>query len=271
VLGIRAGSRVLSGTLWRADVALASEQVFPDTDAAEVVTADGKTVAARVAGRDPATNLVALRLEAPLAGAVPAAAEPALGALALVLTASATGPAVRLAVVRALGPEWHSMRGGRIDRRIVLDLALGRGEEGGPVLDAAGGFLGMSTTGPRGRTLVIPAVTVARVVPALLSDGKVARGWLGLGLHPVVVPEALQAACGQARGLMIVELTREGPAAQAGLQPGDIIVEIAGAGVSRAHNLARALGPESIGQKIALRLIRSGAVLVLEATVAARP
>jgi S1-C subfamily serine protease len=271
VLGISAGTRRLSGTLWRPDVAVASAQVFPDTDAAEVATADGTTVRAQVAGRDPATNIVALRLAQPLPGALPAAAEPMLGGLALALAAGAAGVSVRLAIVRALGPEWHSLKGGRIDRRIVLDLALGRSEEGGPVLDAAGGLVGMSTAGPRGRALVIPAATVERVLPVLLTAGRIERGWLGLGLHPVAVPDAFQAEARQARGLMVVELSRDGPAAQAGLLPGDIIVEIAGAAVSRPSTLARALGPESIGQKIALRLIRAGAVLGLEATVAARP
>src|SRR4029077_21181698 len=88
----------------------------------------------------------------------PEPADPALGALVLTLAADARGaPLVRLGIVRSLGPAWHSRGGGRIDRRITLDLHLSGAEEGGPVVDAAGALLGMSTAGPRGRALVIPA------------------------------------------------------------------------------------------------------------------
>jgi len=78
---------------------------------------------------------------------------------------------VRLGVVNLAGPEWASSAGGRIDRYIVLDLRLARAEEGGPVLDAAGGRLGITTFGPRAKVLVIPAATIERIVPALLRTG----------------------------------------------------------------------------------------------------
>jgi hypothetical protein len=100
-----------------------------------------------------------------------------LGALVLTFAADAQGaPLVRLGIVRSLGPAWHSRGGGRIDRRITLDLHLSSGEEGGPVVDAAGALLGMSTAGPRGRVLVIPASTspalIRLVQPAREGDGR---------------------------------------------------------------------------------------------------
>src|SRR5713101_3051599 len=180
------GSGPRSGTLWRSDVVVASEQVFPKTDRAEILLADGRRVAARIAGRDRGTNLVALRLEQPIEAALPAAVEPRLGEFALALAAGAGGePMVRIGVVRTVGPAWQSLLGGRIDRRISLDLAISRAEEGGPVVTAAGALLGMSTAGPRGRALVIPATTVERVLDPLLAAGGIDRGWRGLGLHPV--------------------------------------------------------------------------------------
>lgn len=264
-------TRPLSATLWRADVAIASEQVFPKVETAELTLPDGRTVPARVAGRDPGTNILALRLEGGAAIAPPPA-EPSLGALALVLAADPGGlPSARLTTVRALGPAWHSREGGRIDRRIALDLVLSRGEEGGPVFDMAGGLLGMSTAGPRGRALVIPGATIERVLVPLLAAGRIERGWLGVALHPVALPEAIAAAAGQDRGLIVLRLAAEGPAAQAGVIVGDILVAVGDSPALHPAEIARRLGPESIGQAIALTLVRAGAMTNLTATVAARP
>jgi len=273
VVGIRApGSGPRTGTLWRGDVVVASEQVFPKTDRAEIVLADGKQVAARIAGRDPGTNLVALRLEQATEAQLPAAAEPRLGELALAFAAGAGGvPTVRMGVVRAVGPAWHSRTGGRIDRRISLDLVISRAEEGGPVVAATGGLLGMATAGPRGRALVIPAATVERILDPLLTAGRIDRGWLGVALHPVALPDAAKAEHAQDRGLMVMQVAPGGPAAQAGIVAGDILIAVDGAPASHPSAIARQLGSESIGTQIECRLIRAGSLQVVAAAVMARP
>ena len=265
------GRPMRSGTLWRKDVVVASEQASPDIDEAKVTLADGSTFAARLAGRDRGTNIVALKLEGSPDPAPPAAADPHPGALALAFGADRGGVSMRLGVIHSVGPAWHSRAGGRIDRRITLDTILTDREEGGPVLDAGGGLLGLSTLGPRRRVLVIPSATIERVLEPLLSRGRVERGWLGVALQPVLVPEGLQAEAGQSRGLMIMGVAKDGPAAQAGVLAGDIFVAIGREGVSRPAIVAEHLGPESVGQAIELRLIRAGKVLSLGVTVAARP
>src|SRR6266478_8408692 len=132
VIGIRGTQfQPRSGTLWRADVAVASEQVAPKTEEAEIVLADGRVAQARVAGRDRGTNVVAFRLQQPVEVDLPAAVEPRLGAFALVFGADGGGGTiVRMGVVRSLGPAWHSLGGGRIDHRISLDLTISSAEEG---------------------------------------------------------------------------------------------------------------------------------------------
>ena len=105
----------------------------------------------------------------------------------------------------------------------------------------------------------------------LLSKGRVERGWLGLALQPVLVPESAQAEVGQTRGLMIMSVAKDGPAAQAGVLAGDILVTIGGESVSRPAMVAQRLGPEAVGQSIVLRLLRAAKVLSLAVTVAARP
>src|SRR6516225_7013363 len=261
-----------SGTLWRKDVVVTAEQSFAHVDAAEVVLGDGSRFAAQTAGRDPGTNLLALKLDGTPDPTPLATAEPHPGALVLAFGADGVGGiSVRLGVIHSVGSTWHSRAGGRIDRRIVLDMTMGGREEGGAVLDAGGNLLGISTLGPRRRVLVIPTTTVEGVLEPLLSTGRVERGWLGLALQPVLVPEAMQAEAGKSRGLMIMGVAKDGPAAQAGVLAGDILVTIGGEGVSRPANVAQRLGPEAIGQPIELRLLRAGKILSLMAIVATRP
>ena len=265
------GRSMRSGTLWRKDVVVAAEQAFARVEEAKVVLGDGSSFAAHLAGRDPGTNVIAFRLDGAPEPAPLAAGEPHPGALALAFGADAASVSVRLGVIHSVGPAWHSRAGGRIDRRIVLDMTMGGREEGGPVLDAGGGLLGISSLGPRRRVLVIPTTTVEGVLEPLLTTGRVERGWLGLALQPVLMPEAMQAEAGTSRGLMIMGVAKDGPAAQAGVLAGDILVTIGGEGVSRPAIVAQRLGPQSVGQPVELRLLRAGKILSLIAIVAARP
>jgi S1-C subfamily serine protease len=264
--------RHLTATLWRADAVVASEQSLPHGDEFDVIAPGGAAVNAKVAGRDPATNVALLQLAQPVTPPSLAAGDAQLGALVTAFGADGAGGATaRLGVVNFAGPEWHSNAGGRIDRRIVLDLRIGRAEEGGPVFDAAGACLGITTFGPRGKVIVIPAATIERVVPALLKDGRVARGWLGVALQPVAVPDALQSQAGQPSGLMVMSIVDGGPAAKAGLVAGDIVVTVNGAPTHRFRRVATQLGPDSIGRQVEVRVIRGGAVISFRTTVEARP
>ncbi len=265
------GHRMRSGTLWRKDVVVASEQRFPDVGDAKVTLADGSAFTAHVAGRDPGTNIVALRVDGTPDPAPLPAGQPQPGGLALAIGADDSGIAVRLGIIHSVGPSWHSRAGGRIDRRITLDIGVTPREEGGPVLDAGGGLLGISTLGPRGRVLVIPAVTVEAVLDPLLSKGRVERGWLGLALQPVLVPEALQAEAGQSRGLMVMSVSKDGPGAQANLHAGDIVVKIGGESVTNPSAVAQYLGPDSVGKQVELRLIRADKPLSIRVTAGIRP
>lgn len=266
-----ADDRHLSGTLWGDDTLLASEQSLPRQEEFAVIAPGGASLNARVAGRDPASNVAVLRLAQALSPPAVVSGEAKLGTLALAYGADGTGGATaRIGTINLAGPEWLSSAGGRIDKRIVLDIRLSSAEEGGPVFDVAGACLGITAFGPRRQVLVIPATTVSRIVPALLRDGRVARGWLGVALQPVAVPDALQAQAGQASGLMVMSLAEDGPAARAGIVAGDIVVTMNGLPARRFRTFARQLGSESIGSKAALRVIRGGNILSVEATVEAR-
>ena len=271
VVALKAGSRPRSGILWREDVVVTSEQVVGEQDSA-VVVHGGTEVKAKLAGRDPTTNVAVFRLETPLSGAVASpAVAPRAGSLALVVGADPGGaPTGRLAMVHATGPAWHSMAGGRIDTLIRLDVRLGA-DEGGPVLDPSGGFLGMSTSGPRRRALVIPAATIARVVDPLLEQGHIPRGWLGVGLQPVAIPDTHQSSTGQTRGAMVLQLVANGPAQNAGVLPGDILLSIDDFRFGQRRGLQSLMGPDRIGKAVTLRLLRAGELKEVGVVISARP
>ena len=269
--------RRLAGILWRPGMVVTSRQALPrHPERYAVSVGGGEPRAATLAGDDPGTNVAVLRVEGeetPPARPLCSGGEQAPGMLALVVGAGEAGrPTARLATVHATGPAWHSLAGGRIDRLLRLDGRLGSSEEGGPVLDAAGALLGMSTAGPRGRALVIPHETVERVLDPILAHGRVGRAWLGLGLQPVEVPAALrEAAGGRESGLMVVGLASGGPAERAGVLPGDILLAFDGVFVDRPRGLAVLLGPERVGQETELRVMRAGEVRAVAVTPAPRP
>lgn len=267
-----AHERFVTGIVWQSDVVVASEQSLPRREEFEVVMTGGTVTTAKVAGRDSSTNIAVLRPQAPLASSSITTNEARAGAIAIAIGADGTGGAsARLGIVNIVGPEWHSSRGGLIDRRIALDVRLARSEEGGPIFDAAGSCIGMSTFGPRGQVLVIPAATINRIVPTLLKDGRVARGWLGVALQAVAVPDALRETVDQSSGLMVMSVVENGPAAQAGIVAGDIILSVDGTSTRRFRKIARHFDSEHIGRKAELRVIRSGAVITVKTTIAERP
>jgi S1-C subfamily serine protease len=262
----------VSALAWEPGVVVTSEQAIGEREEYEVVDADGRVTRARIAGRDPGTNLLALRTDSSFPGSAVRAGPARTGAVALALGASFDGSTTaRLGIVSAVAPQWFSRAGGRIDQRITLDIRLGRTEEGGPVVDSEGTLLGMSTLGPPGEVLVIPHATIERVIPQLLRDGHATRGWIGLGLQSVAVPEGLREAAGQSAGMMVMSIVAEGPAAKAGVKAGDILLTIDGASVRSARRLAAQLDDTSVGKQAALRLIRGGEVIALQAAVAPRP
>lgn len=273
VAAIRLSERAhVSAVVWQHDVLVTSEQSLPDREALEVVLADGSVVPGKLAGRDASTNVAVIRLDNSVRAPTLSAAVPQVGSLVIAAGSDSGGrPSARLGMVNAVGPEWHSLRGGRIEARIQLDIRLAASEEGGPAFDAAGGWLGMTTFGPRGQVLVIPAATVERIATALLASGHVPQGWLGVALRPVAVPDELREAAGETSGLMVMSLIPEGPAAKAGVVAGDIILSVDGTSARRLRGVLAHLGDDSIGKHVSLRLIRGGGVIALEAAITERP
>ncbi len=254
-----------SGFFWRPGLIVTADEALSEEDDFAVTLPGGDSIKARLAGRDPTTDIALLRVGRSDVLPIPLESHPVpVGALAMAIGAEDGAPTAAVGVVsRAAGP-WHSLRGGEIDARIELDVRLRQSAEGGLAIDAAGQAIGMTVFGPRRRILVIPAATIERVAARLEKYGHVPRGYLGLGFRLVAVE-------GGGRGVMVMNVEPQGPGAKAGVHQGDIIVTWNGEPIRHVRSLLRALGPDSVGQTVRLGLRRAGATKDIPLTIAERP
>jgi S1-C subfamily serine protease len=267
------GRRPSSGIIWQPGlVVTAEETIVRDRDLA-LTLPDGNRVEATLAGRDPSTDVAVLRYEAtPPAKAFAAttfATDLRAGNLAVAI-GSAEGKAIAtLGIVSFVGAPWRSRLGGQIDARLVVDVRLPAIAEGGALVGADGRLIGIAVFGPRRRVLAIPSATIARAVPIIQDKGHIARGYLGVGLQRVPLPAADGSET--RRGAMVVTVDPAGPAGSAGILQGDIIVGLGGAAVTGLRSLYQQLGPDAVGKKLAVELIRAGARTTVDVTIAPRP
>lgn len=265
VIGVEGPRTRASGFVWRDGLVVTADEALESEDGLSVRLPDGSQLEARLAGRDPSTDVALLRVDGPLPApvALDAATPRTLGEVALALGRAEHGTLAAFGILGTVGPAWRSLRGGRIDARLGLDLRLRGAMEGGLVLDADGRAWGMAVRGPRRSALAIPATTVERVAAHLLAHGRVARGYLGLGLQPVRLEDG-------ATGAVVTSLDEGGPAKAAGVLQGDILLRFGGEPVG-GMTFRQRLGPESVGQVMELALLRGGEARSVTLTVAERP
>jgi S1-C subfamily serine protease len=254
-----------SGFVWRPGLIVTADEALAEEGEFAVQPAGSDEVPAQLLGRDPSTDIALLRINRDLQPVTTAASPTAAGALAIVVAAHEASPTAALGVVSRAGPSWRSLRGGEIDARIELDVRLRRSAEGGLALDAGGQAIGMAIFGPRRRVLVIPAATVERVASRLETHGRIARGYLGLGLQPV----AVEGSSGS--GAVVMSVDPQGPGAAAGIHQGDIIVALNDEPLRHIRSLLGALGPDSVGKTITLAVRRAGEANKITLKVTERP
>jgi S1-C subfamily serine protease len=265
--------RHISGILWQPDVVITADQLLPARDDYTVVLAGGILVAARPAGRDSANNLAALRLET-RAGAVSIrTAGPArVGALALALGATAeAGPMARLTVIHRIDTTRVGPLNSATMDMLSLDLAPNTTDDGGPVLDVSGALLGMFASSATGQSLVVSHTAIAAALPPAIAVAGGRRGWLGLSLQPISVPESMRPIAKQDAGRMVVNLASNGPAEHAGIRAGDILLSLDGQSITAPRTLRTFLSPDRIGRYVQVKLLREGTVETVRLAVAAQP
>lgn len=260
-----------TGIVWSPDgVIVTAHHVVEHDEGIRIGLPGGDSVAAQLVGRDASTDLAVLRAEASGLAAAGWAAASDLRVGHLVLALGRPGRTVQatLGIVSALGGEWQTPGGGKVDAYVQTDVVMYPGFSGGPLVTASGQVAGVNTSAlAQGVSLAVPAATVKRVVETLLAHGRVPRGYLGVGVQPVRLPDALQADLGQETGLMIMSVEPGGPAAKGGVLQGDILVALGGQPVRHLDELHAFLQASQGGAAVELRLVRGGQPQTLAVTL----
>ncbi|HTL77580.1 MAG TPA: S1C family serine protease [Casimicrobiaceae bacterium] len=265
VVGVRSHRSQGSGFAWRPGLIVTADENVTDEDRLAVVLPGGATVLATLKGRDPSTDVALLRVDAPALEPITATTRDVVaGSLAVVVGADDGAPVAALGIVARAGPAWRSLRGGNVDARIEVDTLVRGSSEGGVAFDATGRAIGMAVFGPRRRVLVIPASTIDRVAAKLDADGRIARGYLGLGLQGVRIENG-------GVGAMVMSVDADGPGVRAGIRQGDVIAAWNGHAIDGVNDLLRELGPDSVGSVVRLAASRGGEPMTFDVTIGARP
>jgi len=251
-----------TGFVWKPGLIVTADEALADEGDVQIALPDGSTVAATIVGRDHTTDIALLRADTNIAPVKLATTVPALGTLSVVVATNRDAPSAALGMVSVSGQGWRSLRGGEIDARIELDVRLRPSQEGALALDASGEAFGMTVLGPR-RVLVIPTATIERVAAQLETRGRIARGYLGLGLQPLRLDDGI--------GAMVMNVDKAGPAAAAGIRQGDVIVAVNDQKLSGVRALLRTLGPASVGRVVDVAVRRGGEPARFRVTIGERP
>jgi len=277
IVAVHAESRgSASGVIWRAGIIVTAEHVLRRDEEIHATLPDGRVVPATLAGRDPSSDLAVLKCtEASAAvssfGDV-AALKP--GSLTLVVGRTrASGAVAALGAVSLVVTERRTWTGAALAPYIRLDVGLQPTAIGGAVVDAQGRIVGIATPRfARFGAIAIPAPAIDRVIDTLLKKGHIPQGYLGVGLQPVRLPEALRQSLQRSEktAAIVLEVEPESPAHKAGIVIGDILVALAGHPVARLEDVHSQLHGEAIGKPLALKFVRGGAAQEVNIVVGER-
>ncbi len=278
-----------SGIIWRSGVIVTAEHALRRDEEIQVTLADNRVVSATLAGRDPSTDIAVLKCSEASIGAADFGDASLLkpGSLTLVVGRTrASGPVAALGVVSLVTAERRGWTGASLAPYIRLDVRLQPTAVGGAVIDAQGRTVGLAT--PRfGRfgAIAVPAAAIHKIVDTLLEKGRMPRGYLGVGMQPVHLPgslrELLQADFKPGRkpdeklvqktAAILLEVHPGGPAAQAGLVIGDILVALEDRAITQLEDVQSLLAADAIGKSLSLKYFRGGKLQSANILVAERP
>jgi len=276
VVAIHARRRIpSSGIIWRDGVIVSASHTVRRDDEIPVTLPNGDSTVATVAGRDPATDLIALRIKSAKSYVAPRADSSSLRVGSLVLAVGRPGRNVSASfgIISAVGEGWRSWQGARIDRVFRLDLSVYDGFSGGPLVDASGAVLGLNNSAlARGTPMALPAKAVDRVLDELLERGHVRRPFIGVAVQPVALSASLvkQHQLEHDSGLLIVSIADASPADKAGVLLGDVLLEANGQSIGRPDDLLDALSSVENGGAVTLKLLRGGTIKTVSVTPADR-
>jgi S1-C subfamily serine protease len=269
-----------SGTILSPDgLVLTNNHVVEGATAIELALADSRRMPARILGRDPDTDIAVLRAET--RDSLPAAklgnskrVKPGQVAIAI---GNPFGfeSTVTAGIVSAVGRSLRAQNGRLIGDVIQTDAALNPGNSGGPLVNSRGQVIGVNTAvimGAQGICFSVASNTAQLVMTQILQHGRVRRARLGIAGDQVHIPQRLRVKAGltQEAGVRVVEVQGGGPAAAAGLEPGDVILGIDGETVTGIDDIARVLDGSKIDKRVSARVLRDGGVVTISVVATER-
>ena len=257
---------------------LTNSHVVDNADDISVALPDGRECTADLIGQDPDTDVAVVRITAADLCAVEFGDSRGLRAGQLVVAIGnpyGYQHSVSAGVVSALGRSLRARSGRLIEHVIQTDVALNPGNSGGPLVDSRGKVVGVNTAiiaGGQGLSFAVPIGTVEAVLPALLRDGRVRRGYLGVAGQDVPLLRRVSRfyKLAQASGGLVIAAEADGPGRAAGLREGDILVSLDQHPLTSLDDIHRLLTEERIGRSVTLGVLRGSERLEMKLTIAAR-
>ncbi|MDE0889633.1 MAG: Do family serine endopeptidase [Phycisphaerales bacterium] len=268
-----------TGVIATADgLVITNNHVIAGADEVKILLHDGRETTATVIGADPATDLAVLRIDASdlVAAKFGDSDESQVGDWVIALGSPfGLSQTVTAGIVSALGREGMGLA--TFENYIQTDAAINPGNSGGPLANIYGEVIGINsaissaTGGNDGIGFAIPSRMVQRIVNDLATDGTVERGWLGVNIQPL--DEELAASFGHdtRSGVLVAGVLDGTPAASAGLEPGDIVLNINGRRTDTPAGLARRIADFTPDTAVSLEFLRNGERLTRTAVLGVRP
>lgn len=279
IVAIQSGGRVAaSGICWKAGAVVTASHLLRDNGELTVLTGSGARLKGTLAGRDPGRDLAVIRLDE--GGSLKPvelgdSSTLKVGQWVLAVGRSGRGElAASLGIVARLGGEWSTWRGAGLEQLIRPDVTLYAGQSGSALVTSGGKVAGMNTMAlARSAAITVPAASVTRVAEELLVRGYLARPYLGVAAQPVDLPAELRSKLPEAGegGLLVTHVEPDGPAAQAGLMLGDVLVRFNGRPVDDIERLHEELSKLRAGAEASLDLVRGGVLATAKVKVGELP
>ena len=277
VVAIKNLSRFVgSGVIWRENTVVTAAHFLKQQQELVLIYPDGENHPAQLLGVDPGIDLAVIKVENSLS-IPPINTDTQLQPGHLVTAVGRGGDASVGAcwgIVSNVSGEWQSWNGSTMEQYIELDMRLSRGFSGSPLTSVEGEVLGIVSSGiSRHKTITIPAMTINRMLDPLMEKGRIPRGFMGVGLYPVQLPEKLgnELSPPRVKGVVIVGMNTEGPAETSGLIVGDILLTIDGKPVTDITDVRKILRPETVGKKVPVLFLRAGKSEELQVTIGEHP
>jgi serine protease Do len=257
--------------------AVTNNHVVDGVDKVEVTTDAGKTYTAKVIGADPRTDIALIKVEggADFPFVKLSEGKARIGDWVLAVgNPFGLGGTVTAGIVSASGRDIGS---GPYDDFIQIDAPVNKGNSGGPAFNMLGEVVGVNTAiyspsgGSVGIAFSIPASTVKNVIAQLKDKGSVSRGWIGVQIQPVTQDIADSMGLKQAEGALVADPQKDGPAAKAGVEAGDVITAVNGQSVKDARELARIIGSFAPGSTAKLDVLHKGQGKIVSLTLGQLP